>query len=54
MSNFNVFDLQKYLMVLYERKKKKYYKKYECVYNFINTYNCYWSYHNSGYSISII
>jgi len=28
--------------------------KYECVYNFINTYNCYWSPHNDGFFISII
>ena len=27
---------------------------YECVYNFINTYNSYWSFAISGYSISII
>jgi len=29
-------------------------RTYECVYNFINTYNCYWSSPNGGYSISII
>ena len=27
---------------------------YECVYNFINTYNSYWSFTVSSYSISII
>jgi len=31
-----------------KRKEQNYYKKYECAYNFINTYNCYWSLHNDG------
>ena len=29
-------------------------RTYECVYNFINTYNCYWRSFIGSYSISII
>ena len=29
-------------------------RTYECIYNFISTYNCYWSSLISNYSISII
>ena len=38
-----------------EKPNKNWLKRiYECVYNFINTYNSYWSSSISGYSISII
>jgi len=36
------------LGLLWCNKKER--KTYECVYNFINTYNCYWSSPNGGYS----
>jgi len=51
MNNEKAFrDLGSGFVVMQYEKRRT----YECVYNFINTYNRYWSSPNSGYSISII